>query len=87
VSARTIRLAVPAILPALAMFHVVFTAPVVSAQKMADEPTHREAIQHFRTGQELMSAEQFGVRQRSSRRRSTSIRCSPLRITSSGRRT
>jgi tetratricopeptide (TPR) repeat protein len=59
VSARTIRLAVPAVLPALAMFHVVFTAPVVSAQKMADEPTHREALAHFRSGQELMSAEQF----------------------------
>ncbi len=58
-SARTIRLAVPAVLPALAMFHAVFTAPVVSAQKMADEPTHREALAHFRAGQELMSAEQF----------------------------
>jgi tetratricopeptide (TPR) repeat protein len=28
--------------------------------KLPDERTSREAIQHFRTGQELMSAEQFG---------------------------
>jgi len=59
VSARTIRLAVPAVLPVLAMFHAILTVPVVSAQKIADEPSHREALAHFRVGQELMSAERF----------------------------
>jgi protein O-GlcNAc transferase len=59
VTAGAIRLAIPAVLPALAVFHTVFTASVVSAQRIADEPTHREALVHFRAGQELMSAEQF----------------------------
>jgi len=41
------------------MFHAILTVPVVSAQKIADEPSHREALAHFRVGQELMSAEHF----------------------------
>jgi tetratricopeptide (TPR) repeat protein len=31
----------------------------IGAQKLADEPSHREALQRLRAGQELMSAEQF----------------------------
>ena len=50
---RTIRLAILAIL-------VVLASAGVSAQKIADEQSHREALVHFRLGQELMSTEQFG---------------------------
>jgi tetratricopeptide (TPR) repeat protein len=39
---------------------VVFTGAVVSSQKIADDVSHRDALVHFRAGQELMSAEQFG---------------------------
>lgn len=47
---RTIRLAIL----------VVLAGAGVSAQKIADEQSHREALASFRAGQELMSAEQFG---------------------------
>jgi tetratricopeptide (TPR) repeat protein len=40
------------------MIGVTSTAPL-AAQRLADAPSHREAIQHFRAGQELMSAEKF----------------------------
>ena len=52
-TARTIRLA---ILAASAVFYV---ADVAGAQKIADEPSRRQAMQRFRAGQELMSAERF----------------------------
>ena len=47
---RTIRLAIL----------VVLAGAGVSAQKIADERSHREALVHFRLGQELISIEQFG---------------------------
>ena len=58
-TARTIRLAIPAILLASIVSHAGLVAPVAAAQKIADAASHREALDRFRSGQELMSAEQF----------------------------
>lgn len=58
-TARTIRFAVSAGLAAAATIYAPWLAPVDAAQKIADAPSHREALVHFRAGQELMSAEQF----------------------------
>ena len=55
-TARTIRLAIPAFLVASALLHSI---PVAGGQKFADEPSRREATRRFRAGQELMSAEKF----------------------------
>lgn len=44
---------------ALAAGVALIPTEAASAQKIADEPSRREAIQHFRAGQELMSGEQF----------------------------
>jgi tetratricopeptide (TPR) repeat protein len=52
VTVLAIRLAILAIV-------VVLTDAGVSAQKIADEQSHRDALASFRAGQELMSAEQF----------------------------
>jgi tetratricopeptide (TPR) repeat protein len=43
----------------LAPVFVVAVVCNLGAQKLPDEPSHREALEHFRAGQELMSAEQF----------------------------
>jgi tetratricopeptide (TPR) repeat protein len=58
----------PTIRPTILVFFLVAlitfpTSPitaVLGAQKIADETSRREALAHFRVGQELMSAEQFG---------------------------
>ena len=55
-TARTIRLAIPAILVASGL---LYSVSVAGAQKLADEPSRREAMRRFRAGQELMSAEKF----------------------------
>jgi tetratricopeptide (TPR) repeat protein len=38
---------------------VVIGVPAITAQTLADAPSHREALMLFRTGQELMSEEKF----------------------------
>jgi tetratricopeptide (TPR) repeat protein len=59
VIARLIRREALVALVIAGMIGVTLTASLVAAQKLADAPSHREAIQHFRAGQELMSAEKF----------------------------
>lgn len=58
-TAGTIRLAIPAVLVGSILCHAGFVAPVAAAQKITDAPSHREALDRFRAGQELMSREQF----------------------------
>ena len=49
----------PVVVLAVVIAGIVFMTSVVWAQKLADEPSHREALARFTAGQEFMSAEQF----------------------------
>jgi tetratricopeptide (TPR) repeat protein len=44
----------------VALTLVLFIATMGTARGQSDEAKHREALQHYRAGQELMSAEKFG---------------------------
>ena len=58
-NARTTRRSLVVLVAAAAVIKLGLLPVVVMAQEVADDAGRREALQHFRAGQELMSAEQF----------------------------